>query len=490
MTIAVAANEKTELSRASKALVSRIEAARADVARFEERLAEARRNLHKASDRYNAECRRLASGEDVNLEACKSEIEAAQAMISGAESVLADKRSLEQRLNLPSPVLQSLQNYTTSSAGFSVSASYPLHRSLKRVGISYSYDRSSLTALSTASQQLFTDLAFRGISGPNSLQGIVTSKIVPSFSQSTLDSAYTPHRGRSIFVGAEIAGIGGTVRSIRPTIQFKHFTPVNKGRNTIGFNFQGSFLTGYGGLVAPPFERSYLGGETDLRGFDIRTISPVAFLPSTGSIPLTNPDGSPVPKDPSNPLLGSYRIPIPVEQIVFPGGDLSLVTNLEYRITIAGPVALAPFMDFGVDPIVRKSQLRINSGQLSQFNNTVFGCPTLDIASNCTGGSPLATPSNGQLQIVSSSNWVPRISTGLELQMFLPIVNAPFRIYWAYNPLRLDTTASSPVPITRSMFPAGAAGDYTYQNALAIYSPHFLLREPRKTFRFTVATTF
>jgi outer membrane protein insertion porin family len=395
-----------------------------------------------------------------------------------------------QRLNLPSPVLQSLQNYTTSSEGFSVSASYPLHRSLKRVGISYSYDRSSLTALSTASQQLFTDLAFRGISGPNSLQGIVTSKIVPSFSQSTLDSAYTPHKGRSIFLGAEIAGIGGTVRSVRPTLQFKHFTPVNKGRNTIGFNFQGSFLSGYGGLVAPPFERSYLGGETDLRGFDIRTVSPVAFLPSTGSIALTNPDGSPVPKDPSNPLLGAYRVPIPVEQIVFPGGDLSLVTNLEYRITIAGPVALAPFMDIGVDPILRRSQLRINSGQLDQFNSTVFGCPTLDIAFNCSGGSPLANPSNGELQIVSNSNWVPRMSTGLELQMFLPIVNAPFRIYWAYNPLRLDTTASSPVPITRSMFPAGAAGDYTYQNALAIYSPHFILREPRKTFRFTVATTF
>jgi outer membrane protein insertion porin family len=40
------------------------------------------------------------------------------------------------------------------------------------------------------------------------------------------------------------------------------------------------------------------------------------------------------------------------------------------------------------------------------------------------------------------------------------------------------------------MFPAGAAGDYTYQNALATYSPHFLLREPLKTFRFTVGTTF
>jgi outer membrane protein insertion porin family len=82
------------------------------------------------------------------------------------------------------------------------------------------------------------------------------------------------------------------------------------------------------------------------------------------------------------------------------------------------------------------------------------------------------------------------MSTGLELQVFLPVINAPFRIYWAYNPLRLDTEGSAPVPITRSMFPAGAAGDFTYLNAITVFSPHFQLREPRKTFRFTVATTF
>ena len=74
--------------------------------------------------------------------------------------------------------------------------------------------------------------------------------------------------------------------------------------------------------------------------------------------------------------------------------------------------------------------------------------------------------------------------------MFLPVVNAPFRIYWAYNPLRLDNPANPPIPITRSMFPAGAAGDYTYHLAVNTYAPSFLLREPRKTFRFTVATTF
>jgi outer membrane protein insertion porin family len=35
-----------------------------------------------------------------------------------------------------------------------------------------------------------------------------------------------------------------------------------------------------------------------------------------------------------------------------------------------------------------------------------------------------------------------------------------------------------------------AAGAYTYKLAKQSFAPSFLLREPRKTFRFTVATTF
>jgi outer membrane protein insertion porin family len=409
-----------------------------------------------------------------------------------------------QQLNLPSPVLQNLQNYTTSSTGFSLSLSYPLHRSFKRVGITYSLDRSSVAAVSQASQILFTNLAFRGIAGPNSLSGIITSKILPSFSINTVNSAYSPKSGSSLFLGAEIAGLGGTVRSLRPIVQYKRFFPMQNQRNTIGLNFQGSFLTGYGGVVAPPFERFYTGGENDLRGFDIRSVTPVAFLPNKGVIALTNPDGSVVPKDPSNPLCGNpinplcpkYTIPIPLEQIVFPGGDLNLVTNLEYRFTIAGPVAVAPFMDVGVNPILRNSQLRINSGQFSDIENTIFGCPSLDIALNCVGGSKQTF--SQLLQVLSNTNWIPRMSTGVELQVFLPVINAPFRIYWAYNPLRLDTTTSAPVPITRGMFPGPSclpgppcsAGDFTFQNAVNTFTPKFLLREPRKTFRFTVATTF
>jgi outer membrane protein insertion porin family len=404
-----------------------------------------------------------------------------------------------QTLNLPASLLQNLQNYTQSSKGFSTSLAYPLHRSFKRLGLSYSYDVSSLVALTTASKSLFNYLAFSGISGPSALDGIITSKIVPSYSKNTLDAAISPHSGSSYYLGGEFSGVGGTVKTIRPVLQYKRFIPVQNRRNTVGFNVQASFLTGYDGRVAPPFQRSYMGGENDLRGFDIRSVSPVAFLPSTANVILRNPDGSIVPKDPNNPARGNFTIPVPVEQIVFPGGDASFVTNLEYRITIAGPVALAPFMDVGLDPILRNSQLRINSSELNLINGTIFGCPQQDpITFECVGGQKPGSSKDfplfsQNLSTLGSTNWVPRMSTGLELQVFLPVVNAPFRIYWAFNPLRLDTIASSPIPVTPSLFPFKlypAASAYTYQLSKNAYSPQYLLREPRKTFRFSVATTF
>src|SRR5205807_5591589 len=186
---------------------------------------------------------------------------------------------------------------------------------------------SSLIALTSASKQLFNYLAFSGISGPSALNGIVTSKILLQYSKNSLDAALYPHSGTEYFVGGEISGLGGTVRTVRPIVEWKHHIPVQNRRNTIGLHAQASFLSGFGGLVAPPFQRFYMGGENDIRGFDVRSVSPVAFLPSAGAITLTNPDGTPVLKDPSNPRAGNVTVPIPVDQIVSPGADFSTCRN-------------------------------------------------------------------------------------------------------------------------------------------------------------------
>src|SRR5260370_36892924 len=83
-----------------------------------------------------------------------------------------------QQLAISQAQLQSLQNYTQNSKGFTVNASYPLHRGFKRVSATYSYDISTVVAVTTASQNLFNYLAFSGASGPNAVNGILTRKIL------------------------------------------------------------------------------------------------------------------------------------------------------------------------------------------------------------------------------------------------------------------------------------------------------------------------
>jgi outer membrane protein insertion porin family len=394
-----------------------------------------------------------------------------------------------QRLNISQSVLNTLQNFNNDRTGFTVSASYPLKRSLKRVGLTYSFDVSTINTFSAASTQYFQDLNFRSVSGPDALKGIVTSKLIPSFTYNSINyRAYQqPSSGKSLFIGGEFAGIGGNVKTIRPIVEYKQFMPVRKG-HVFGYRLQGSFLTGYGGVVAPPFERFYLGGDTDLRGFDLRTITPFVFIPTKVDVPLVNPDNSPVPRDPTNPRQGQVTVSVPVQSIIYAGGDTSLTSNVEYRIPIVGPVTLALFNDFGMNFISRESQLRLTESNVNDLNNTKFGCPTLNPDFTCAGNTHVNFSST--LKPISGTNYTPRMSTGVELQVLLPIINAPFRIYYAYNPLRLDTFVTGQSKITRDMFPAGGAGDYTYQQAVALFGADYVLKEPRKTFRFTVSTTF
>lgn len=404
--------------------------------------------------------------------------------------------------NVPEAFQNSLQNYSQQSTGFTVSASYPLHRSFKRIGITYSFDTTDVTTYTTASQNYFEYLAFRNVGGPNALRGIVTSKIVPSFSSSTIDNPMRPHTGRSYFFGMDIAGIGGNVADIRPIVEYKEFIPMKgfhprkDGMQTLGYRIQGSFITGLGGKVAPPFERFFQGGDTDLRGFDVRAISPVAFIADKQTVALTDRAGNTLPADPNNLNAGAYTVTVPINRLVYPGGDTSIVGNVEYRIPIAGPVTFALFSDVGMNMAVRQSQLRLSDEQVSALDNTPFGCPTEILTYNPTTGQAVTCTGtkfltfDKKITALAHTNYQVRMSTGAELQVILPVVNAPFRIYYAYNPLRVDTWANPKVLMTRDMFPVGDAGDFTYQNAIATYTPNYRVREPRKTFRFTVATTF
>jgi len=417
-----------------------------------------------------------------------------------------------QSVNLSAAQQSLTQNYNQASVGMTFSVSYPLKRhAFQRVGMTYSLTKSSITAFSTASQTFFQTISFRsGIQGTNALEGIVNSSASFSYIYNTINNPLRPREGKEYTAVFQVAGLGGNLRYISPLVAYKRYLPMHYltpsagGRNVLGLRAQLGYVRGFGGDVAPPNNRFYAGGEAEVRGFDIRAATPYGYVPNRVSVQLTNPDGSCVPRDPNNPQLNQcLQIPLPVYGVASIGGDTNLTTNAEYRIPIAGPVTFAFFDDFSIDAAIDHGQLKQSPEGFASLTAPLYGCPVYNNGA-CQGGIP-GTQVGFQRDIrpIAGTNFVPRMSTGAEISVIMPIINAPFRLFYAYNPLRLYETpycnsvliggnrgSCSAELITRDLFPPGGAGDYTYQESIQAYGARNLFREPRKTFRLTVSTTF
>ena len=404
------------------------------------------------------------------------------------------------------------QNYNQAADGLNVSISYPLKRhAFQRVGMTYSWSKSSITAFSTASQSFFQSISFRsGIQSSNALAGIVNSQVSFTYSYDTINNPVRPRTGKEFTAAFQAAGIWGNVRYFSPLVAYKRFIPMHyllpsdNGHNVLGIRAQLGYVQGFGGDVAPPNNRFYAGGENELRGFDVRGATPYGYVPSRINFQLTNPDGSCVPRDPTNPEDNQcIQVPLPVYGVASIGGDTNLNSNLEYRIPIVGTLMFSIFDDFGIDVATNRGQLKQSPEGFAALTAPLYGCPVYNNGS-CQGGIPGSQVHFQQnIRPISGTNFVPRMSLGGELAIIMPIVNAPFRLYYAYNPLRLYETpycndvllggkqgSCSAELITRAMFPPGGAGDYSYNEAIQAYGARYLFREPRKTFRLTVSTTF
>jgi outer membrane protein insertion porin family len=412
-----------------------------------------------------------------------------------------------QPANLTNAQQSLLTNYNQATTGLTVSVSQPLRhlwalKGVARVGASYSLSRSSITTFNDNTRNVFQSLAFRsGVEGQNQLNGIITSLITPSFSLSSLDRSVGPHSGMDFNIALPVAGAGGNVKYTSQIVSMRQFFPMKllkvsrEGHNVLGYRMQFAHTAGFGGQVAPPTSRIYSGGEQDLRGFDVRSVSPYTYIPTKILFNLTNPDGTTVPRDPTNPTLGSIQIPLPIYRLSSVGGDTSYTANLEYRIPLFNQVTFAFFTDFNMTMNLQPGQLRQSVAGQSLTSSPLYGCPQF-INGACFGGQQVEFPT--ELKVVPGTNFVPRMSNGAELQVILPIVNAPFRIFYAYNPLRLYETLpqklavpnSGPNNVFQSFFPDSGAGLFTFQQAVQLYGADYILREPRKTLRLTVSTTF
>src|SRR6266568_5663890 len=106
---------------------------------------------------------------------------------------------------------------------------------------------------------------------------------------------------------------------------------------------------------------------------------------------------------------------------VYVGGDTQGVANLEYRIPVAGHVlTLAPFFDLGNAWVLKKDQL---TRQIINAQGQLIKVP---------------------VRLLPGTNSSIRTSTGMELQILLPVINVPFRVIYAINPNRLDRSFVGP----------------------------------------------
>jgi outer membrane protein insertion porin family len=384
---------------------------------------------------------------------------------------------------------QFIQNYNQDSTGFTAFVSSPWkHHAFTRIGLTYGLTRTNISTFNQSSQLLFTQLQYRSLAGPSALNGIIASTITGSLTYNTINNPVNATSGKSYFLSLAFTGgpLGGNVNTFTSTGEYKYFHPTYHRRNAIGVRFLGAFTTGYGGKEVPPYSRFYMGGENDIRGFDIRAVSPVTYIPTvfnqavTFKIPVFNG---------GVPSTGGFTVPLLSNTITFPGGDLQAVGNFEYRIPIAGPVSMTLFLDAGTVGIVRKGGLRLDQTGVDNIN-TQF---------------PLENQ-QAQLQIAPGTNFKLRASTGIEFNINLPIVQAPFRIYYAYNPLRLHQQLVAPfdsINQANLLTQCSRAQQLSQLNPLQcndsilnqltpfVQNPGRLnYFEPKTTFRFTVSRTF
>jgi outer membrane protein insertion porin family len=246
-------------------------------------------------------------------------------------------------------------------------------------------------------------------------------------SYNSTNAYFNATRGSSLNLSTAISGgiLGGDFSMIRPVAEYRHFFPdrwLSGGHNVFAFRLMGQYIQPYHGSYIPFYERFYIGGEDTIRGFDIRSISPLAVF----STPLFDTHGNPI-------IDLKTGLPAVSYNITAVGGDTVGIMNFEYRIPVAGPLSIAAFYDVGISRVSRTSSL----GDMGASS----------------------------VQMVPASNNKVHGSTGVEIQFILPVVSAPFRLIFAYNPQRLNETVN--------------VGDRS-----------ITLREPSKDIKFTVGRSF
>src|SRR5262245_37985823 len=148
-------------------------------------------------------------------------------------------------------------NFEQKGAGFNLFGSYPF-KIWNRVGLNFGINHSQTSAINQATQDYFSavktqqDQSFISSEGGGGFSDFRARTLIPSFSfNRTNGPAISPTSGSSLSATFEFTGgpLGGTVNYFRPTMDYRFFKPMNKGRNTLAIRLLSSFVSGFRGTA-------------------------------------------------------------------------------------------------------------------------------------------------------------------------------------------------------------------------------------------------
>ena len=285
-------------------------------------------------------------------------------------------RNMSGSIGLFSRKIEWIGAYTEDSTGGTATVGWPLAL-YTRLFLSYSYEGTSVKDVNPffttndsflAFNPFFQDALLLGSDGRRTV-----SKVTPMISMNTVDHPIFPRTGTRYQGNVDLAGLGGNSKFWKPMMEGIWYLP-HTSRTTLGIRAQYQYLAAGNPDQIPIFERLWLGGEYSVRGYDIRRIGPT--LSDIDPVRI-DPDTGDTAGVPSDTFQGRTLI----------GGNKSLLFNVEYQFTIAGPVRLVTFYD---------------AGQVQDFGQS-FAMDDF------------------------------KTSTGIELRFFIPMLNVPFRLIYAWN---------------------------------------------------------
>ncbi len=245
-----------------------------------------------------------------------------------------------------------VSGYTQESTGASLVTGFLVGK-WSRAFLNYTYE---VIKLSEADPADLTDPFYPGAGGINYgpqydplLYGDfgkrTESRITPNLVYNTVDSPFTPRAGMRHTATFMFAGgpLGGTVNYYRPNLEAIVYLPVRR-KMSLGMRAEAALIQPFGDTaVLPLYQRYFLGGETQVRGYPIRSIGPI---------------------DSQGRALG---------------GNKFALFNAEYYFDVFGPVRALLFFDAGQAYLEEQDfsfdDFRISTGAEVRFIMPVLNVP-------------------------------------------------------------------------------------------------------------------